>query len=93
MHCGRRTYVFPFPKVDSGPTLQPEYREKVVHDSTVLVDSDLMTSAFDGENAEHEETVWQAVKSHPTACFWAFIMCFTIVSPACQRDRYLVLMS
>jgi hypothetical protein len=24
----------------------------------------------------------QAMKAHPTACFWAFMMCFTIVSCA-----------
>jgi hypothetical protein len=24
----------------------------------------------------------QAMKAHPTACFWAFMMCFTIVSRA-----------
>ncbi|KAL0931134.1 maltose permease [Colletotrichum truncatum] len=45
----------------------------------VLADSDLMNDAFDGENEEHDQTLWQAVKTHPKACFWAFIMCFTIV--------------
>lgn len=46
----------------------------------VLGNEDLMNSAFDGENAEHAMGVWEAVKSHPMACFWAFFMCFTIVS-------------
>lgn len=46
----------------------------------VLGDDDLMNEAFQGENEEHEETLWGAVKTHPKACFWAFIMCFTIVS-------------
>ncbi|PYI33536.1 general substrate transporter [Aspergillus indologenus CBS 114.80] len=40
---------------------------------------DLMREAFDGENREHEMGVWEAAKTHPWACFWAFIMCFTIV--------------
>lgn len=41
---------------------------------------DLMNDAFDGENREHEMGVWEAAKSHPWACLWAFTMCFTIVS-------------
>lgn len=56
------------------------YKEKAVHDSDVLVNQDLMSNAFDGENREHEETLWHAVKTHPMACFWAFVFCFTIVS-------------
>ncbi|TEA22606.1 General alpha-glucoside permease [Colletotrichum sidae] len=47
--------------------------------SKVLADSDLMNDAFDGENEEHNQSLWSAVKTHPKACFWAFIMCFTIV--------------
>ena len=23
--------------------------------------------------------LWEAAKTHPMACFWAFLMCFTIV--------------
>ena len=56
--------------------------EKNIHHSEVLVNQDLMNSAFDGENREHEMGLWEAVKGHPMACFWAFIMCFTIVSLA-----------
>ncbi|KAL2206180.1 general substrate transporter [Sarocladium strictum] len=47
--------------------------------SKVLADELTMNDAFEAENAEHEQTLWQSVKSHPKACFWAFIMCFTIV--------------
>ncbi|KAF7315460.1 Maltose permease [Mycena indigotica] len=50
----------------------------VLH-AEVLKDNALLNDAFDGENHEHQETVWQAAKSHPMACLWAFIMCFTIV--------------
>ncbi|KAJ7059177.1 maltose permease [Mycena amicta] len=50
----------------------------VLHDE-VLRNSALMNDAFSGENHEHAETLWQAAKSHPWACLWAFIMCFTIV--------------
>ena len=48
--------------------------------SEVLVNSDLMNDAVDGENHEHAEGIWAGFKSHPWACLWAFIMCFTIVS-------------
>lgn len=49
-------------------------------DSKVLANSELMNDAFDGENREHEESLWSAAKRHPWVCFWAFTMCFTIVS-------------
>ncbi|KAF5987165.1 major facilitator superfamily transporter [Fusarium coicis] len=45
----------------------------------VLKNNDLMHDAFDAEQREHEQGVWAAAKAHPWACFWAFIMCFTIV--------------
>lgn len=51
-----------------------------VHQSEVLADSDLMNDAVDGENREHAQGLWAAVKTHPMACIWAFIFCFTIVS-------------
>lgn len=57
-----------------------DLKEKDVFHSDVLVDQDLMNNAFQAENREHQEGVWTAVKSHPMACFWAFIFCFTIVS-------------
>ncbi|KAF5011045.1 hypothetical protein FDECE_2852 [Fusarium decemcellulare] len=50
-----------------------------VDHSEVLANADLMNDAFDGETLEHEQTVWAATKSHPWACLWAFVMCFTIV--------------
>jgi SP family general alpha glucoside:H+ symporter-like MFS transporter len=50
-----------------------------VEQSEVLVNTDLMKDAFDGENREHEMSTWLAIKTHPWACLWAFTMCFTIV--------------
>lgn len=46
----------------------------------VLANSDLMNDAFEAEHLEHQQGVWAAAKAHPWACFWAFTMCFTIVS-------------
>lgn len=54
--------------------------EKDRKHSVVLDDPNLLSSAYDGENREHQMGVWEAVKLHPMACFWAFIFCFTIVS-------------
>jgi MFS transporter, SP family, general alpha glucoside:H+ symporter len=62
------------PRGDEVEVHPPEKPEEV------LTNKDLMSDAFDGENREHEEGVWEAAKSHPWACMWAFIMCFTIVS-------------
>ncbi|ETN38422.1 uncharacterized protein HMPREF1541_06457 [Cyphellophora europaea CBS 101466] len=45
----------------------------------VLGNQDLMVDAIDGENNEHAMGIWTAFKAYPWACFWAFIMCFTIV--------------
>ncbi|KAG0158000.1 hypothetical protein PDIDSM_5513 [Penicillium digitatum] len=50
-----------------------------VEQSEVLVKSDLIADALDGESRELEMTTWVAMKKHPWACLWAFTMCFTIV--------------
>jgi SP family general alpha glucoside:H+ symporter-like MFS transporter len=61
-----------------------DQHEKNYLNSEVLVNPDLMSSAYDGENREHDMGTWEAVKLHPKACFWAFIFCFTIV---CSRSN------
>lgn len=66
-----------------------ELKDHNIQNSEVLVDKELMTNAFEGENREHEETLWQAAKSHPMACFWAFIMCFTIVGATTGPQSFL----
>lgn len=48
-------------------------KEKDTLHSEILVDKNLMTNAFEGENQEHKETVWEAVKTHKMACLWAFV--------------------
>ncbi|KAH8671714.1 maltose permease [Xylariales sp. PMI_506] len=50
----------------------------VLHEE-VLKNAELFNDAVDGENREHQMGVWEAAKTHPWACFWSFIMCFTIV--------------
>lgn len=58
----------------------------VLHDE-VLANAELMNDAVDGENLEHDQTVWEAAKTHPWACLWAFVMCFTIVSSPVREPR------
>jgi SP family general alpha glucoside:H+ symporter-like MFS transporter len=57
-----------------------EMHEKGVQHQETLSDKDLMANAYEAENREHEMGLWEAIKDHPMACFWAFIFCFTIVS-------------
>lgn len=56
-------------------------KEKDTLHSEILVDKNLMTSAFEGENSEHKETVWEAAKSHKMACLWAFVSNLSPLSP------------
>ena len=70
-----------------------DLEEKNVHlQSEILVNPELMHDAFDGENREHAMGTWEAVKTHPMACFWAFIFSFTIVSPTIRYISYLTVM-
>ena len=62
------------------PALVDELEKHNVHRSEILVDANLMANAYDAEAREHEMGAWEAVRTHPMACFWAFIFCFTIVS-------------
>jgi hypothetical protein len=68
------------PTHDATTVDHPDLQEKNLHKSEVLANQDLMNNAFDGENQEHAMGPWEAAKTHPMACFWAFFMCFTIVS-------------
>lgn len=58
--------------------IEVDHNEKL-NQNEVLASKDLMNEAIEGENHEHEMGVWEAAKSHPLACIWAFIFCFTIV--------------
>lgn len=54
--------------------MSPEHKSKDEFDqsshvehrhSIISVDADLMNDAMEGENREHAEGLWAAVKSHP----------------------------
>ena len=55
-------------------------QQDIHHQAEVLVDKDLLSDAFRAENFAHAMGIWEAVRTPPMACFWAFIMAFTIVS-------------
>lgn len=66
---------------------QVDYEKDAVRaHSTISMKEEVMEIAYDGENKEHQETFWDAVKGNPMACMWAFIFCFTIVS---YRETFL----
>lgn len=48
---------------------------------------DFKADAIEAENAENAMTVMQAVRAYPMACFWAFVMSFTIVRHAGQAGE------
>jgi SP family general alpha glucoside:H+ symporter-like MFS transporter len=70
------TYVDRVDRVDL--EIQGMHAHQSKHE--VMADKDLMSDAFYAETREHEMGLWEVVKDHPMACFWAFIFCFTIVS-------------
>ncbi|KAJ7092798.1 putative maltose porter [Mycena belliarum] len=41
--------------------------------------ADYKADAMEAELAEHTMTVMEAVRAYPMACFWAFVMSFTII--------------
>lgn len=51
----------------------------------VLGDKETLSHAYEAENREHEMGLWEAFRTYPWACFWAFLMCFTIV---CKFFKY-----
>lgn len=72
--------------------------EKEVYNETIHVEraddevkadmTQFKADAVEAESAEYSMTVLEAVKAYPMACFWAFVMSFTIVRcPFCPKTR------
>ncbi|OSS43334.1 hypothetical protein B5807_12036 [Epicoccum nigrum] len=59
--------------------LDPELNEQGVILKETLDDKDLLEASYEAETRENEMGVLEAVKTHPWACFWATVFCFTIV--------------
>ncbi|KAF2024251.1 hypothetical protein EK21DRAFT_117987 [Setomelanomma holmii] len=65
--------------------IDSEVTQKAAHGSPeILSDKELMNNAYEAENREHENGLWEAVMDHPMACFWAFVFCLTIVMESCD---------
>lgn len=64
-----------------GASVHEENGDKpdMIH-AEVLKEPEMMAGAYEAENREHQQGLWNAIKENPMACFWAFVMCFTIVS-------------
>lgn len=64
-----------------GNSLHEENGDKpdMIH-AEVLKEPEMMAGAYEAENREHQQGLWNGIKENPMACFWAFVMCFTIVS-------------
>lgn len=67
--------------------LDPELNEQGVVQHETLDDKELLAASYEAETRENEMGVWEAVKEHPMACFWAFVFCFTIVSTTITTQR------
>lgn len=66
-------------KMNPNDTTLSNEKAIVEHHNDVLADNEILHEAYRAENNEHEMGMWEAAKTHPQACFWAFIMAFTIV--------------
>ncbi|KAB5535363.1 hypothetical protein GE09DRAFT_1250525 [Coniochaeta sp. 2T2.1] len=65
--------------VEHNEELRQEKVENWLEQSESPVRDLVNEDAYDGENYEHSLRTWMAAKAYPWACFWAFVMCFTIV--------------
>jgi hypothetical protein len=66
------------PKNEKGDAGLEKVEER---EGNITIDEHELNDAFYAENVEHDMGVWEAARTHPMACVWAFVMCFTIVSP------------
>lgn len=67
--------------------IDPEINEHGVVQHETLDDKQLLAASYEAETRESQMGVWEAMKAHPMACFWAFIFCFTIVSDVVQEHQ------
>lgn len=63
-------------KPSTGEIEAKPFTNEIEHEKAMR---DFKADAIEAEAAEQAMTVMQAVKAYPMACFWAFIMSFTII--------------
>ncbi|WWC88929.1 uncharacterized protein L201_003844 [Kwoniella dendrophila CBS 6074] len=69
----------PTHEIESKPFDEKNQVEHVNDVSAAKELSNFKMDAMEAEKAEHNMTVLEAVKAYPWACFWAFVMSFTII--------------
>lgn len=67
----------PAPVVERNDDVIQEKRDSVADEHVEHLKNE---DAYAGENRQHAMGTWESFKAYPWACFWAFLMCFTIVS-------------
>ena len=67
---------------DDRSDIDHDLKQQNIDHAVISAHHEHLDDAFLGETREHEMGTWEAVKNYPMACFWAFLMCFTIVSLA-----------
>ncbi|KAJ6571051.1 putative maltose porter [Mycena capillaripes] len=65
--------------IDTQPHKPSLEKGDIEHEDLKATMADYKLDAIEAENSEHSMTVMEAVKAYPMACFWAFVMSFTII--------------
>jgi SP family general alpha glucoside:H+ symporter-like MFS transporter len=79
--------IEPNPEGANGDEINEKARaQQDAPDHNALIDKEILGEASRGEELAHNLITWDAAKTHPVACFWAFFICFTIVSCSSQRE-------
>jgi SP family general alpha glucoside:H+ symporter-like MFS transporter len=64
-------------EIEAKPSFEKGHIEHDDHIKAKLAEYKM--DAIEAENSEHAMTVMEAARAHPMACFWAFVMSFTII--------------
>ncbi|KAJ7245090.1 maltose porter [Mycena rebaudengoi] len=65
--------------IEAKSSLEKGPLEHEDHTDLKAKDAEYKMDAILAENAEHSMTVMEAARAYPMACFWAFVMSFTII--------------
>ncbi|KAJ6574336.1 putative maltose porter [Mycena capillaripes] len=68
------------PQAAHGIEAKPSFEKgHLEHDDLKAKIAEYKMDAIEAENSEHSMKVMEAVRAYPMACFWAFVMSFTII--------------
>ncbi|KAF7354395.1 MFS transporter, SP family, general alpha glucoside:H+ symporter [Mycena venus] len=66
-------------EIEAKPSFEKGHIEHEDHTDLKSNVADYKVDAIEAENSEHSMTVMEAARAYPMACFWAFVMSFTII--------------